>query len=415
MSSPVAPPPVQTGAAVPFWEFVALTAALMAINALGIDTMLPALPAMAGSLGLSHENQQQWIISSYMLGMGTMQIVYGPLADRFGRRPVTLFGLGLFAAMSLFASFATSFEAMIVARVLQGTGAACTRVLSVAMVRDSYSGRQMARVMSLSFMIFLAVPMLAPAVGQLILTVAPWPGIFYVLGGLSAAIALWLGLRLGETLHPEYRRSIDLRQIAAGWRMVLTNRTSLGYTLGLTCSFGALTGFITSAQQLFSVTFDAQERFPLIFAFVASAMGFAAFVNSRVVVKLGTRMVSHTALLVLITIGAVHLVTFELFGDSLTSFVLFQFAVMFCAGLLGSNFGAMAMEPMGAIAGTASSLQGAVSTAGGALFGIAIGQNFDGTPRALIMGYFLCGLLMLAAVLFAERGRMFRAHHSPQG
>lgn len=395
-----------------FREFVALMAALMAVNALGVDSMLAALPDMADSLGIGQENQRQWIIASYMLGFGATQLIVGPLGDRFGRRPVLLIGLLCYVGTSLFASLATSFEIMILARTLQGMAASATRVLVVAMVRDCYSGRQMARVMSLTFIVFLAVPMIAPTAGQLILFVAPWPAIFVMLAALAGMVALWISFRLGETLRPEYRRSIDPFHLLAAARLVLVDRFSLGYTLGLTMSFGAMVGFINSAQQLLGESFGAAELFPLVFAVVAGGMAIASFINSRVVLRLGSRFVSHGAMLAYIALCALHLVSLLVVGDSLLSFTVFQFAIMLCSGLLGANFGAMAMENMGEIAGTASSIQGTISTLGGTLIGIAIGQSFNGTAFPLVTGYFLCSLGILGAVLYAERGRLFRPHHA---
>ncbi|HEX7823133.1 MAG TPA: multidrug effflux MFS transporter [Sphingobium sp.] len=410
MHSPLTQP-TASRAATGFREFVCIVAMLMAINALGIDTMLPALPAIAHTLHLTSVNQAQWVISAYMVGFGATQFIYGPLADRFGRRPLIIICLGLYLTTSLLASFATSFEVMIAARVVQGIGAACTRVLAVAIVRDRYSGREMARVMSLSFIIFLAVPMLAPSIGQLILLVAPWHAIFLFLGAFAGVVLLLVSLRLPETLHPEYRRAINLRDIGAAMRVVVTDRTSIGYTLALTMSFGAMVGFVNSAQQVFGGVFGESDRFPTLFAFIAGGMAVAAILNSRIVIRLGSRRVSHAALILYILLCGIHLVTIETLGDNLLSFAIFQFSIMFCSGLLGSNFGAMAMEPMGAIAGTAASVQGTISTLGGALIGIMIGQSFDGTVIPVVTGYFLCSIGVLAMVLFAERGRLFRPHH----
>ncbi|HEX7858034.1 MAG TPA: multidrug effflux MFS transporter [Sphingobium sp.] len=413
MSSATPSPPAKAGGAIPFREFVTIVAMLMAINALGVDSMLPALPHIAHSLGMTTANQQQWVISAYILGMGASQIIYGPIADRFGRRTPVLFCLFLYAAMSIFASLATSFTAILVARILQGMGAAGTRVISVAMVRDRYEGREMARVMSLAFMIFLAVPMLAPSVGALIMLVAPWRSIFHVLAGFSAFVAVWIVLRVPETLHPEYRRPIEVKPLFEAIRTVVTNRTSIGYTAALTMSFGGMVGFINSAQQLFTGTFHGTNaHFPIFFAFVAGGMAVASFTNSQIVMRLGTRRVSHTALILFIALTGVHLATTALLGDNLTSFALFQCAMLFCAGLMGSNFGAMAMEPMGAIAGTASAVQGMLSTLGGALIGVAIGQSYDGTATPVVAGYFICSLGILCAVLYAEGGRLLRPHHA---
>jgi len=398
--------------AISLHEFVILMAALMAVNALGIDSMLPGLPAIARSIGIDEENQRQWIISCYMLGFGGMQIVYGPLADRFGRRPVMIAGLLLYTATSLVASFASTFATMIVARTLQGMAAASARVIPISIIRDCYSGRHMARIMSLTVIVFLAAPILAPSVGKMILLFAPWPAIFHALALFAAMLAVWCGLRLGETLHPEYRRNINVREILLAVRMVVTDRSSIGYTLGQTMTFGAMIGFVTSAQQLFTEVFNAAEAFPIYFAVIAGSMGVAAFVNSRIVLRFGSRWISHTALIGYIVTGAVHLLFITIFGDSLLSFMLFQFVLMFFSGLIGSNFSAMAMEPMEAIAGTASSVQGTIATLIATVIGIIIGQSFDGTAVPIVTGFCLCGVGALIAALFAEGGKLFQPHHA---
>jgi len=413
MSPPSSAPAHTAGVAIPFREFVCLVAMLMGVNALGIDSMLPALPHIAQSLGMTEHNQQQWVISAYIMGMGASQIVYGPLADRFGRRTPLLACISLYTLASLLASVSTSFESMIAARVLQGVGAAGARVIAVAMVRDRYEGREMARVMSLALMIFLAVPMLAPSLGALVMLFAPWRVIFHVLAAIGACVVLWVALRMPETLHPEHRRPIEAGKVLDALRMVVTNRASIGYTIASALSFGGMVGFISSAQQIFTGALDGPEaEFPIFFAFVAGGMAVASFTNSKVVMRLGTRRVSHGALIAFILLSAMHLAATVFLGDNLISFSIFQCVTMFCAGLMGANFGAMAMEPMGAIAGTASSVQGMISTLGGALIAVVIGQSFDGTATPVVGGYLLCGLGILITVLFAERGRLFRPHHS---
>ena len=393
-----------------FREFVGLIAALMAMNALGIDSMLPALPAIGAALDIAEENQRQWIIAAYVFGFGSMQLVYGPLADRYGRKPVLLLSMTLFVMTSAVAAFAWDFQSIIAARVLQGMAAAASRVLAISIVRDRYSGRQMARVMSLSFIVFLAVPILAPSIGQFILLFAPWPAIFLFLAGFAAALAIWAALRLPETLHPEDRRALSVAKIAGAFRLVICNRYSLGYTLASTALFGALMGFIMSVQQIFADIFHLPTLFPVIFAGIAASMGIASYANSRIVERLGTRLVSHSAVVGFILFSALH-VGFALTGhETVLSFALLQAATMACFGLAGSNFGSMAMEPVGHIAGTASSIQGFTSTLGGAALGIAIGQHYDGTTLPLALGYLVLGLVSLLIVTITERGRLFRPH-----
>lgn len=391
-----------------FPSFVALAAALMATNALAIDAMLPALPQIAQTLGILEDNHRQWIVTSYLLGFGVAQIVYGTLSDRYGRRPVLLFGLVLYVGASIMAAFAGSFETMMTARVLQGVGAAATRVLVVSIVRDCYAGRDMARVMSLAMIVFLSVPILAPSIGQAILWVAPWRWIFGVLTAFGVSVMLWVVLKLPETLHRENRKPIAVGSIVEAFQITLTTRIAVGYMLAMAFLLGGLFGFINSAQQVFVDVFAAPQLFTTIFALIAGFMALASLVNSRIVVKLGMRRVSHSALLGYIALTGAHALLALAGHETLWSFALFQGAAMFCFGLLAPNFSALAMDPLGHVAGTASSVQGFVTTLGGALLGFYIGQHFDGTVVPMTLGFSLCGLAALGIVLVAEKGRLFR-------
>ena len=397
-----------------FPEFVALIAMMMAMNALAIDSMLPALPAIGEALNVVSDNSRQWVITAYLLGFGGAQIVYGPLADRFGRKPVLIVGIGLYVAFSLLAAIAPTFETLILARIGTGLGAAATRVLAVSIVRDRYSGRTMARVMSLSFLVFLAVPILAPTVGQLILLVAPWRWIFGVLALFGSALLIWAVLRLPETLHPADRMPINLGRSGGAFRFALTQRQSIGYTLASTAIVGGLFGFINSSQQIFYDVFHAPGLFTTVFAGVAGGIAVASVINARLVERLGSRLISHSALIGFITFGLIHAAVSATGHETVITFAILQTLTMFCFGFIAGNFGAMAMEPMGHIAGTASSAQGFVSTIFGSLLGFFIGQHFDGTATPMALGMGLCGLLALAAVLFAERGRLFVARNAPQ-
>ena len=409
-----APPRRAPGSADPglsFPAFVGLIAAIMACQALGVDSMLAALPAIGRSLNVVRDNDRQWIIAIYMFGFGAAQLIYGPLADRYGRRPILVVSLGLYAAMSILAGLSGSFALLLTARLLQGVAGAGSRVLTVSIMRDCYQGRQMARVMSLSFMVFLAVPMLAPSIGQLIMTFASWRVIFFFLAAFGATVALVGGLRLNETLHPDNVRPVSFRSVGGAIGQVLTNRVAVGYMLASAFPFGALLGYVNSVGQIFTDEFHAASRFPLIFACVAGAMGVAALVNARLVERVGTRRVSHSATLGLIVLSAVHVAVAASGRETMGSFSVLQCLTMFCFGLMGSNFNAMAMEPVGAIAGTASSVLGFTSTCAGAAIGIVIGQAYDGTTVPLAAGFLIMGLVTLVVVFVTERGRLFAPHH----
>lgn len=409
MDVSASPPPLKLG----FYEFVVLIAAIMALNALAVDAMLPALPQMGADLGIHAENDRQWIITAYLLGLGVAQLIYGPLADRYGRKPVLLVSLFFYMAFSIAAAFAGSFALMIAARALQGASAAAGRVIAISIVRDCYAGRQMARVMSLAFIVFMAVPILAPSLGQLILLVAPWPWIFGAFAILAGVVMLWSAIRLPETLHPEYRMAITPMRLVIATGVVLSERMSLGYTIALTFLVGGLFGFINSAQQIFFDVFNMPDRFPLVFAAVAASMAAASFINSRIVERLGTRRVSHWALIGFVAVACTHFTVAATGHETIWSFLLLQAAMMSCFGLASANFGSMAMERVGEIAGTASSIQGFITTVGGSLLGILIGQQFDGTVVPITMGFSVLGALALLTVLITEQGRLFQARHAP--
>jgi MFS transporter, DHA1 family, multidrug resistance protein len=395
-----------------FKAFVALIAAMMATNALAIDSMLPALPQIGEALGVADHNQRQWIITAYLLGFGVAQLFYGSLADRFGRKPVLLVGLSLYVLFAGLCAISTSFEMLLVARALCGVGAAATRVLSVSIVRDCYSGRQMARVMSLSFIVFLAVPIIAPSIGQAIVLVAPWPWIFGVLAIFGLAVIAWAALKLPETLHPEDRVPLTPGPVLAAFKEALTNRIAIGYTIASTLVLGGLFGFLNSAQQVFVDVLGAGKLFTLLFAAIAGGIAVASLVNSHIVGRLGMRRVSHVALCGYIAFAGVHALIALSGHESLWVFAGMQAGMMFCFGLTMSNFGALAMEPLGHLAGTAASVQGFITTIGGALFGFWIGQMFNGTVVPLTLGFTGFGVAGLIAVLVTEKGRLFHAGSS---
>ncbi|ATE64828.1 multidrug effflux MFS transporter [Rhizorhabdus dicambivorans] len=401
------------GHGLPFHEFVALMASLMAVNALGIDVMLPALGRIGNDLGVSVENHQQLVIVAYVGCFGIGQLFYGPLADRYGRRPVLLAAMAIYAIMSFIAAHAASFDLLLAARACQGFSAASSRVLSISIIRDCYSGRRMARVMSLAFMAFLIVPVAAPSLGQLVLLVAPWHWIFYALGAFSLLVGLWAWLRLPETLPPDRRQSIHPRNIGSAATSTLTDRYSLGYTLAGGLLYGSMMGFLTSSRQIFDHSFGAPQFFALGFALVAGAMAVAALLNSHIVERLGMRAVSHGALLGMIVLSLVRLVVLLSGHETLWVFISLHGLTMFLFGLTGSNFGAMAMEPMDRIAGTASSIQGFLSNGVGTAVGLLIGQSFAGSTLPLTLGFLLCTIVSLAIVLIVERGRLFRPHNAP--
>jgi DHA1 family bicyclomycin/chloramphenicol resistance-like MFS transporter len=388
-------------------ETVVLLAGLMALNAFAIDAMIPALPAIGADLGVTEENRRQLVVVMFMLGFGVGQVLWGPLADRFGRKPILATGVALYIGFALLCGVASSFELLIAGRIAMGASAAVTRVLVVAMVRDLFDGEAMARVMSLVFMTFMLVPVIAPNLGQAILLVGPWRMIFWLLAGYGVVMWLWSFARLPETLHTEFRQPLAVRPIVRAARLAATDRLSLGYTLAMTAIFGGLTAYIASIQQIVFDTFRAPHLIGLVFAGVAAPMALASWGNSRVVGRFGLRRVGHCGLIVFVAITLAHAILAQLIVEPLWLFVLMMGLTLMAFAFTTSNFATLAMTNMAAIAGTASSVQGVAGTIGGALIGLVIGQSFDGTQRPFLMGFAACGLAGLLVVLLVERGRLF--------
>ena len=390
-------------------EFIAMMAAMMALNALAIDSMLPALPDIVRDLGVTNPNDRQLIVAAYLFMNGVGALFMGPLADRFGRRPILLGAIAVYVLLALGCALAGEFNLLIAMRAVQGFAAAATSVLVVAVIRDRYSGDRMASLMSTIFIVFLGVPVIAPSVGQLILYVADWQAIFYLLAGLGLAVGLWVGLRLPETLRPADATPIRASTLAASWSRVATDRLGLGYILCSAITIGALFGFINSGQQIFAEVFDAAAIFPYAFACVAGTMALANFFNSRIVERFGARRVSHLALLAYIALSVAQVGAVLLFEgkEPLWLFLGLLAVNMSMVGFTGANFGSIAMEPFGHIAGAASAFQTFLRTAGGAAIGFAIGQMYDGTTLPLALGFLVAGLLALVILLWAEQGRLF--------
>ena len=390
-----------------FVEFVVLMAALMSLNAFAIDAMLPALPAIGEDLSVARENRRQLVVTLYLLGFGLTQMIWGPLSDRFGRRPVLVAGLSLYAVFALLAAVATSFPLLLGARMLQGGAAASTRVLVTSIVRDRFEGAVMARVMSLTFVVFMLMPVLAPSFGQLVLLFADWRAIFWGLAIWGVGMLAWAWLRLPETLDPANRRAISVASVGGAARTTIANDVSRGYTLATMALMGALMGYVNSIQQIVFDVFERPGALALVFAAVAVPMAAASWGNSHFVVRVGVRRMAHWGLVAFTAIAAIHFAVAIAGAENLTLFVVLQGLSMCCFGLAASNMGAIAMQPMGHIAGTASAVQGTVQTIGAALIGAAIGQSFNGSTIPLTAGFVAMGLAALALVWRVERGRMF--------
>ncbi len=394
-----------------FAEFVAIVALMMAVTAMSIDNLLPAFPVIEAHFGLSDPNRAQLLVYVYMIGFGLAQVVYGPVSDTYGRRPVFLASLALYAAGCALAMAAPSFEWLLAARVIQGLGAAGGRVLSTAIVRDRFAGREMASVMSLIMMVFLIVPMVAPAVGGLMLSFGSWTYVFVSMLVLAAVLAVWFTARMPETLHPEYRRPLSLSATGQAVMLTLRTRVAIGYATALGLMTGCIMGYVGSAQQLFDTgLYRLGPLFPLAFGLVAGAMGTATLVNARLVRTLGMRTLSHAGTAAFVAVGLVQVGLGLAYAGKpplpvfLAVLSLNQFLISFAM----PNFNALALQPLGSIAGTASSFLGFYTTMLGASCGYVIGAAFDGSTLPIGIGYAALGGLALLVVAWTEHGKLFR-------
>jgi len=388
-------------------EMTVMLAGLMALNAFAIDAMVPALPNIGQSLHVVEENSRQLVVVAYFVGFASSQLLWGPLADRFGRKPVLGAGILLYGIFALLCAFAGSFPLLIAGRVAMGASAAVTRVLVVAMVRDLFEAEAMARVMSLVFMVFMLVPVLAPNIGQLILLVASWRAIFFVLAGYALVMLVWSSWRLPETLHPEYRRSLNPREMFAADRETVSEPQSRGYTLATTIIFSALIAYISSIQQIVFDAFGEGRFIGLVFAAIAAPMALASWTNSRVVERFGLRRVGHSGAAALIVITGLHAAIALTGHESLIVFVVLQSLAMASFAFCSSNLNTLAMEHMAHIAGTASSVQGVIGTLGAAIIGFSIGQSFNGTPTPFLVGTAICAALGFVVIILTEPKRLF--------
>ena len=394
-----------------FPEFVVVIASIMALNPLAMDMMLPALPDIASAFHITNANRPQEVLSTCLIGFGFGQFIMGPLSDRFGRRPVLVDGMVLYGAASLLAITAQSFETLLLARALQGLGTSATRVIATSIVRDCYAGRRMASVMSFAMMVFIAVPVVAPSLGQAVMLLTQWRGIFIVLTLYGALALAWSAWRMPETLPLAERKSLAIRDVLGAFRQTITNRQTLGYALAAGFVQGALFAFVFISQQVFVDIYKLGRYFPLAFAAAAIGIAAAGFLNARLVGRIGMRVMSHGALVGFAAVAGITMAAAYLGALPLWLFMPLAALMMFSFGLMIANFTALAMEPQGHIAGTASSLYGSITTLLGIGIGTIIGQDYNGTLLPFATGFFICALAALAIVALTEKGRLFVPHH----
>lgn len=385
-----------------FREFIVLSALLVSLTAMSIDIMLPSLPAIGATFGVPGRNDQQFVVFYFFVGMATGQLFYGPLSDRFGRKPLLMAGLAIYLLAAITAVNVIEFQHLLWARMVQGFGGAAGRILVTAIVRDLLAGRQMARVMSIVMTVFVLVPIFAPAIGQGIAKLGDWRTIFYFLIAVAIIAMTWSSLRLPETRKISNRPPLSYRQALFA---IFASRATVGYSLASGFLFGFLTTYVSTAQQVFVDVFQLGDKFPVAFGLVATLVASAAFTNSRLVLRYGMRRVSHTAMFGFVAATAALALVSHLGKPPLYVFGPLLASAFYMYGLMNSNFSAIAMQPMGHVAGMAASLNGFYMTTAGAIFGWIIASRFDGTVRPMSLGLLILGLLILTTVVATEGRR----------
>ncbi|HKI83983.1 MAG TPA: multidrug effflux MFS transporter [Candidatus Krumholzibacteria bacterium] len=386
-------------------------ALMTSLVALSIDGMLPALAPIGRDLGANAGNQTQWVVTALLIGLALGQLVYGPLSDSTGRKGPVHVGLVIFAVGCLLCVVAGDFRAMLVGRLLQGLGAAGPRSVSIALIRDLHAGREMAKIMSLIMSVFILVPIAAPAVGELILLIVDWRGIFGFFLLLSLLVLFWFALRQPETLPRERRKPFTIRKLGRTLATVLRDRAAIGFTLTSGISSGAFIGYLSSAQQIFQDVYQVGSRFALHFAILAASIGLAALLNGRLVMRLGMIRLSTWALRSICILSAAFLLaSFGLPGKlGLLWFMVYMILTFFCVGILFGNMNALAMDTLGEIAGVGAAVVASVSLSVSIVLGAIIGQSFNGTVIPLVGGFALLSLASLPLIAWADRGRI--THH----
>ncbi|MBF0381143.1 MAG: multidrug effflux MFS transporter [Magnetococcales bacterium] len=388
-------------------EFVALMAMMTSLVAMSIDSMLPALEQMGNELGSVHPNDNQLIISALFFGFSVGQLFFGSISDSTGRKPIIIFGLLLFLVGSIQSYLAQDFNTMLVGRFLQGLGVASPRTVSVAIIRDLYSGDEMAKIMSLIMSVFIVVPVIAPAVGQGIIFLSNWRMIFAMLLIKGLVVLIWFKIRQPETLTKKRRNPFSKKRFLVAIKETCQNRVTMGYTVISGLVFGAFSGYLISSQQILQIQYKLGEQFPLYFGALSICIGSATFTNANLVMRLGMQRLTLLALYAKSFISICFLIYLQISGAQLTleGLLLWAGTSFFCVGILFGNTNSLAMEPMGHQAGVASSIVGAISSLLAIILGTIIGQLYNGDAIPLISGFAILGTLSIAIAHWTEQGR----------
>jgi DHA1 family bicyclomycin/chloramphenicol resistance-like MFS transporter len=394
----------QAGPSLP--EFVVIISLMMSLTALSTDAMLPALPQIGSDLGVQNANDRQLVVSVLFLGLAFGQLFFGPLSDRVGRKPAVYAGCALYIAGAILSVLAGTFPMMLVGRLLQGLGISAPRAVILALVRDRYKGRPMARVMSFATTVLILVPMLAPTLGQAILLFSGWRGIFGSFVLIALITVSWFAMRMPETLAPEHRAPFSLRRIAGATIEIVRNRTALGYTVSAGLVSGAFLGYLNSAQQIFQEQYALGKLFPLVFGIISFSLGLASLLNARLVMRFGMRFLVRRSLFVIVglSILALGIALLPRRQAPLWLFMAYLMVTFFCVGILFGNQNSLAMEPLGHLAGIGAAVVGSLSTLISMPLGTIIGQSYNGTVLPLVIGIALLSGLSILVVRWADSG-----------
>ncbi len=386
------------------FEFVALMASLMSIVALAIDALLPALNNIANDIGIHNTADNQLLITMIFLGLGVGQLLFGPISDSLGRKPIVFLGFAIFIIASFICIYATDLNTMIFGRILQGIGLSAPRTISIAMVRDSYSGDYMARIMSFITVVFILVPIIAPAMGKFVLDHYNWQAIFYIQLLFSILVSLWFWIRQPETLLESQRIKFTSRIFADGFKELMKYKRTIGFTIISGFITGSFMVYLSTAQQIFQMQYNLTEEFPFIFAGLAVSVGFATFLNGTLVLKYGMEKLITVAIIAFFLISVIYLVLyFNSPNPSVTILLIFFASQFFAIGFLFGNLRALAMEPVGHIAGIASAITGFISTMMAVPISAFIGNFVEQTALPLFIGFSICGLLSIFILVYLKR------------
>ncbi len=395
----------QTGKpAIGYVEQVILLALLSSLIALSIDAMLPALSHIEKDLSIKDPNDRQYIVSTLFAGMAVGMLLYGPISDSIGRKKPIYIGFSIFLIGCLLSIYATDFPTMLAGRFLQGLGAAGPRVVSMALIRDQYKGREMASFMSLVMTVFILVPVLAPGLGQIVLYFASWKAIFGAMFALGTTAFIWFAFRQRETLEKARRHKFSVKRLLLASKEVVTTPLSFGYTILAGFVFSGFLSYLSMSQQIFQDQYGVGDLFPVYFGVLALAIGGASMVNSSLVIRLGMQNLIKKALWGLTTISAIFVaISFMLNGQPpLWSLMIFLLMTFFCFGILFGNINAVAMEPLGHIAGVGSAIVTAFSTFQASIIGSLIAQTYNGTILPLVISFAGFGAISLVVMYFTN-------------